>query len=103
MKVDLPAPLSPSTQVTFPARTMVEMSDSEMTLPNVLVTFADLEHRCYRSLIRALGGGCSVTSTRHRYLLLLCSASRRTNWLASTASSSMAPTNVLNQSEFQLA
>ena len=33
MKVDLPAPLSPSTQVTSPARTDVVTSRSAMTLP----------------------------------------------------------------------
>ena len=48
MNVDLPAPLSPSTHVTFPARTVVEMSDSEMTLPNVLSHVSDLEHRRVR-------------------------------------------------------
>src|SRR5215475_4764307 len=33
MNVDLPAPLSPRTQVTLPASTVVEMSSSEMTVP----------------------------------------------------------------------
>ena len=33
MNVDLPAPLSPSTQVTWPALTTVETSFSAMTLP----------------------------------------------------------------------
>ena len=51
MNVDLPAPLSPSTQVTCPARTVVEMSDSEITLPKVLVT------------LRISSSGASVSRT----------------------------------------
>ena len=36
MNVDLPAPLSPSTHVTWPALTTVETSFSAMTLPKYL-------------------------------------------------------------------
>ena len=36
MNVDLPAPLSPSTHVTWPAFTTVETSLSAMTLPKYL-------------------------------------------------------------------
>src|SRR2546421_8255580 len=39
MRVDLPAPLSPSTHVTSPARTSIEMSLSAMTLPKYLLTW----------------------------------------------------------------
>src|SRR6202140_5602480 len=39
IKVDLPAPLSPSTHVTSPARTSIEMSLSAMTLPKYLLTW----------------------------------------------------------------
>src|SRR5258706_11477385 len=39
MRVDLPAPLSPSTHVTSPARTSMEMSLSAMTLPKYLLTW----------------------------------------------------------------
>src|SRR6266566_8363852 len=39
IRVDLPAPLSPSTQVTSPARTSIEMSFSAMTLPKYLLTW----------------------------------------------------------------
>ncbi len=45
MNVDLPAPLSPSTQVTWPALTTVEMSFSAMTLPKYFDDAADLEQR----------------------------------------------------------
>ena len=37
MNVDLPAPLSPSTQVTWPELTTVETSFSAITLPKYLL------------------------------------------------------------------
>src|SRR5882672_4416298 len=39
IRVDLPAPLSPSTHVTSPARTSIEMSFSAITLPKYLLTW----------------------------------------------------------------
>src|SRR5450759_2546418 len=39
IRVDLPAPLSPSTQATSPARTSIEMSLRAMTLPKYLLTW----------------------------------------------------------------
>ena len=45
MNVDLPAPLSPSTHVTWPALTTVETSFSAMTLPKYLPMLAHLEQR----------------------------------------------------------
>ena len=39
IRVDLPAPLSPSTQVTVPGSTCSEMSRSAITLPKLLPTF----------------------------------------------------------------
>ena len=38
MNVDLPAPLSPSTQVTWPSRTETETSFSAITLPKYFET-----------------------------------------------------------------
>ena len=89
MNVDLPAPLSPSTQVTWPARTAVEMSQSEMTLPKVL------------QRPRISSSGVSVWFSAMSGYLLDNSAKRRTYWLASTASSSMTPRKNLNQSASQ--
>src|SRR6185437_13783907 len=81
MKVDLPAPLSPSTQVTFPARTVVEMSDSEMTLPNVLVMLRISSIGASEPDSDA-GGGCSVTSTLIAISYLVWQADVRIGWQA---------------------
>jgi hypothetical protein len=55
ISVDLPAPLSPSTQVTVPGSTCREMSRSAITLPKLFPTFFS----CSAGVTSVGGGGRS--------------------------------------------
>ena len=80
IRVDLPAPLSPSRQSTWPALTVMVMSFSATTEPKNLLT-------CRATSMR----GC-ISHQRDSVTFL------RMKLLNSTAMRSMAPRNTLNQS-----
>ena len=95
MNVDLPAPLSPSTQVTLPASTLVVMFSSAVTLPKYLQMLRSSRSACSPSATRH-GERCCLTIGAHR----ASCAFLRMKLLTSTASSSTPPRKAKRPSEF---
>ena len=91
MSVDLPAPLSPSRQVTSPARTNIDTSWRAITDPKYLETF--LTSRIGGPVGRALVDRRGLGHLGHRFCAWV-----RMKLLKMTASTRIAPTNTLNQS-----